>query len=168
MVPPDSEGLQPPFSRRRLHMAERIRKRRRTSFYFSKDTFSNIPTSIATHLKSESEPRQRSFEMAGVIDQNRCFGDRHMPLQFAEEQYGKLRCSGWKEPNVGKFVRLGINTGVQLATFVIHLGHRLVDCDVIRRRIAGRLYVGFLHPAVDGRSTPFDTLPLKILFGIRK
>ena len=106
--------------------------------------------------------------MVRIIDQNRCLGDRHVLLQFAEEQHGKLRCFGWKEPDVEKFIRLGINTGVQLATFVIHLGHRLVNHDVIRRRIAGRLYVGFLHPAVDGRSTPFDTLPLKILFGIRK
>ena len=106
--------------------------------------------------------------MVGIIDQNRCLGDRHVLLQFAERQYGKLRCSGWKEPNVEKFVRLGIDSGVQPATFVIHLDHRLVDRDVIRRCIAGRLYVGFLHPVVDSRSAPFDTQLLKILFGIRK
>jgi hypothetical protein len=123
---------------------------------------------MATHLKAESEPRQRSSEMVGIINQNRCFGDRHVLLQFAEKQHGKLRYSGWKEPNVEKFVRLGINSGVQPATFVIHLGQRLVNRDVIRRHIAGRLYVGFLHPVVDGHSTPFDTLPFKILFGIRK
>ena len=67
-----------------------------------------------------------------------------------------------------EFVRLRIDSSVQSAPLVIHLDHRLVNCDVIRRRIAGQLYVGFLHPAVDGRSTPFDTLPLKILFGVRK
>ena len=104
----------------------------------------------------------------GIIDQNRCLGDRHVLLQFAEKQHGKLRRSGRKKPNVEEFVRLGIDGGVQPATFVIHLDHSLIDRDVIRRRIAGRLYVGFLHPIVDGRSTPFDTLPLKILFGIRK
>ena len=104
--------------------------------------------------------------MVRIIDQNRCLGDLHVLLQFAEEQHGELRCSGWEEPDVEKFVRLGIDSGVQPATFVIHLDHRLVDRDVIRRRIAGRLYDGFLHPVVDGRSTPFDTLPLKILFGI--
>ena len=54
-----------------------------------------------------------------------------------------------------EFVRFGIDSGVQPATFVIHLDHRLVDRNVIRHRIVGRLYVGFLHPVVDGRSTPF-------------
>jgi hypothetical protein len=131
-----------------------------------KDTFHSIPTSVATHLKSESEPRQRSFEMVGIIDQNRCLGDRHVLLQFAEKQHGKLRRSGWEEPNVEEFVRLGIGGGVQPGTFVIHLNHRLVNRDVIRFCIAGRLYVGFLHPVVDGRSTPFDTQPLKILFSV--
>jgi len=112
---------------------------------------------VATHLKSESEPRQRSFEMVCIIDQNRCFGDRHILLQFTEKQHSKLRRSGRKEPNVEKFVHLRTDSGVQPVTFVVHLNHRLVDRDVIRRRIAGRLYVGFLNPVVDGRSTPFDT-----------
>ena len=77
--------------------------------------------------------------MVGIINQNRCLGNRHLLLQFAEKQHGKLCCSGWKEPDMEEFVRLGINSGVQPATFVIHLDHRLVDRDVIRRRIAGRL-----------------------------
>ena len=37
------------------------------------------------------------------------------------------------------FVRLGIDGSAQPATFIIHLDHRLVDHDVIRRRVAGRL-----------------------------
>ena len=108
---------------------------------------------MVTHLKSEPEPRQCSFEMVGIIDQNRCLSDLHVLLQFAEKQHGKLRCSGWKEPNVEKLIRLGIDGSVQPAPLVVHLDHRLVDRDVIWRRIAGRLYVGFLHPIVDGRST---------------
>jgi hypothetical protein len=77
--------------------------------------------------------------MVGIIDQNRRLGDRHALLQFAEKQYGKLCCSGRKEPNVEEFVRLGIDGSVQPATFVTQLDHRLVDRDVIRRRIAGQL-----------------------------
>jgi hypothetical protein len=123
---------------------------------------------VATHLKSEPEPRQRSLEMIGIINQNRRFGDRHAPLQFAEKQHGKLRCSGRKEPNVEEFVRLGIDGSAQPAAFIIHLNYRLVNRNVIRRRIAGRLYVGFLYPVVDSHSTPLDTQPLKMLFGIRK
>ena len=123
---------------------------------------------MATHLKSESEPRQRSYEMVRVIDQNHYWGDRHVLLQFAEKQHGKLRCSGRKEPNVEEFVRLGIDGSVQPAAFIIHLNYRLVNRNVIRRRIAGRLYVGFLYPVVDSHSTPLDTQPLKMLFGIRK
>jgi len=60
-------------------------------------------------------------------------------LQFAEKQHDELRCSGRKEPKMEEFVRLGIDGGVQPATFTIHLDHRLVDHDVIRRRVAGRL-----------------------------
>jgi hypothetical protein len=40
---------------------------------------------------------------------------------------------------VQKFVRLGIDGGVQPAALVIHLDHRLVNHNVIQRRIAGRL-----------------------------
>jgi hypothetical protein len=50
-----------------------------------------------------------------------------------------LRSSGWKEPNVEKFVRLGFDGSVQPTASVIHLDYRLVKRDVIRRPIAGRL-----------------------------
>jgi hypothetical protein len=85
------------------------------AFCLSEDTFDSIPISVATHLKSEPEPRQRSFEMVSIIDQNRCLGDRHVLLQFPQKQHGKLRRSGRKEPNVEEFVRLGIDGGVQPA-----------------------------------------------------
>ena len=77
--------------------------------------------------------------MVSIIDQNRCLGDLHVLLKFSEKQHGKLRRSGRKKPNVEGFVRLGMDGGAQPATFVIHLDHRLVDRDVIRRRIADRL-----------------------------
>ena len=51
---------------------------------------------MATHLKSESESRQRSFEMVSIIDQNRCLGDLHVLLKFSEKQHGELRRSGQK------------------------------------------------------------------------
>ena len=54
---------------------------------FSKHTFDSIPISVATYLKPEPEPRQHSFGMVGIIDQNRCLGDRHVLLQFMEEQH---------------------------------------------------------------------------------
>ena len=73
------------------------------------------------HLKSESEPRQRSFEMVSIIDQNRCLGDRHVLLKFSEKQHGKLRRSGRKEPDVEKFVRLGIDSNVQ-STPLVEIG----------------------------------------------
>jgi len=44
-----------------------------------------------------------------------------------------------KEPKVRKFVLLRIDGGTQPAALVIHLDHRLVDRDVIRCRITGRL-----------------------------
>jgi hypothetical protein len=91
-----------------------------------------------THLKSESKPRRRSVE-TGAIDQNRCLGDRHLLLQFSGKQHCELRRSGRKEPNVEKFVRLGIDGGVQPAALVVHLDHRLVDRDVIRCCIACRV-----------------------------
>ena len=76
--------------------------------------------------------------MVSIIDQNRCLSDRHALLQFPQKQHGKLRRSGRKEPKMEEFVRLGIDSSVQPATFIIYLDHRLVDYDVIRRRVAGR------------------------------
>jgi len=105
----------------------------------SEDTFDNIPISVATHLKSEPESRQRRLEVVSVVDQNRRVGDRHTLLQFPQEQHDKLRRSGRKEPNVEGFVRLGIDGGVQPATFIIHPDHRLLNRDVVRRRVTGRL-----------------------------
>jgi len=67
---------------------------------------------VATHLKSESEPQQRSFKMVSIIDQNHWLGDLHVLLKFSEKQHGKLCRSGRKEPNVEEFVRLGIDSGV--------------------------------------------------------
>ena len=101
--------------------------------------FGSIPIPVATHLKSESKPRQRSFEMVSIIGQNYCLGDRHVLLQFPQEQYDRSRRSGRRDPSVQKFVRLRIDGSVQPATFVIRLDHRLVNRDVIRRRITGRL-----------------------------
>ena len=94
---------------------------------------------MATHLKSEPESRQRRLEVVSVVDQNRRVGDRHTLLQFPQEQHDKLRRSGRKEPNVEGFVRLGIDGGVQPATFIIHPDHRLLNRDVVRRRVTGRL-----------------------------
>ena len=138
------------------------------AFYLSKDTFNCIPISVATHLKSEPEPRQCSFEMVSIIDQNRCLGDRHVLLQFLQKQHSKLRRFGRKEPKVEEFVGLGIDGRVKPAPLVIYLNHRLINCDVIRRRIAGRLQIGILHLIMDDHSTPSDTQLFKILFGIRK
>ena len=53
-----------------------------------------------------------------------------------------------------EFLRLKIDSAIQSATFVIHLDHRLIDHDVIRRRVAGRLQLGFSHPVMDGGSIP--------------
>ena len=47
-----------------------------------RDTFGSIPGSVATHLKSEPEPRQRRLEVVSVIDQNRRVGDRHNLSKF--------------------------------------------------------------------------------------
>ena len=50
--------------------------------YLSKDTFDGVPISMATHLKSESEPRQCRLKIVSVIDQNRRLGDRHNLLKL--------------------------------------------------------------------------------------
>jgi len=65
--------------------------------------------------------------------------DRHALLQFAEKQHGKLRRSDWKELNVKEFTCFGIDGSVQPAAFIIQPDHCLVDHDVIRHCIAGRL-----------------------------
>ena len=66
-IPPDGEGLQPPFDRRRLCTAERIRKRRCAAFYLSEDTFDSVPISVATHPNPEPEP-QRGPTLTEVVE----------------------------------------------------------------------------------------------------
>jgi len=93
---------------------------------------------VATHLKSEPEPRQGGFEVVCIINQIRRLGNRHLLLKFSEKEHGKLRCSGRKEPNVEELARLGIKGNVQPTALIIHLNHRLVDHDVIALLVGRR------------------------------
>jgi hypothetical protein len=51
---------------------------------------------------------------------------------------------------------------------VVDLTHRLIPHDVIRIGIDFGLYVGFLHPVVNGCSTALGTKIIEYLFGIPK
>jgi len=106
--------------------------------------------------------------MVGIIDQNRRLGNRHALLQFAEKQYGKLRCSGRERAERGGICSSRATAAYSQQRSLFTWINHLVDRDVIRRRIAGRLYVGPLHSVMDSCSTPIDTQPLKMLFGIQK
>ena len=86
--------------------------------------------------------------------------------EFAQEQHSEIRRSRLKRPFVKNSVRFESDHGEQPMALVIHLNHRLVDRDVIRLDVAFRLYVGFLHPVVDDRSTPPDTQTIEYLLCI--
>jgi len=54
---------------------------------------------------------------------------------------------------VEDFVRLGIDSNKQPAALVVDPNHGLVERDVIRGRVDGRLEIGFLDPAIIGGAT---------------
>ena len=108
-------------------------------FYLTKDTFDAVPISVATHLKSEPKLVQRSLEMGGIIDENRRLIEVVVAGELTDERDGKLGRSRVKQPDVQRFVRVSVDSGVQPVTLVADLNHRLVDGHVIRLDVAGRL-----------------------------
>ena len=81
---PGGEGLQLPLGRRRVCVAERIRKRKRPSFYPFADMFGSVPIPAAAHPRSELEPRRCRFEVVSVTDRSRRASDRRDPSNFPE------------------------------------------------------------------------------------
>jgi len=67
--PQDGECLKPRFCCRRLDMVETIRKRRCSSFYFTKDTFDSIPISMWKHLKSVAVFIEDIHQVISVVDE---------------------------------------------------------------------------------------------------
>jgi hypothetical protein len=66
---PASETLQPVFGCFWIDVAEAVRKRRGSSFEFSKDPLDSIPISVATHLKSEASSVKRSLEVCCAVNE---------------------------------------------------------------------------------------------------
>jgi hypothetical protein len=112
---------------------------------------------VANHLKSEAEIGENDAEIVRSVDEKRAVRDRTFLNEFPEKLPRRPLGSARVAPDVEEFVRFWIDGGVQPVTLVVELNHRLVDRDVIRATSAGRLSVGFLNPAVNRRSTPFDT-----------
>lgn len=77
--------------------------------------------------------------MVGIINKKRRLVNLLFCVEFIEKRYRGLRCSCRKEPYVKEFARFWIYGSVQPAPLVINLNPCFVDCDVIRRRIAGWL-----------------------------
>ena len=94
---------------------------------------------MANHLKSEAESTQCSGEMVSVIDENRHIFELLFLAEFTQAQHGELCRSCLKQPDVKELIRLRIDSGIQLVTFVVDLNHRLVERDVIRIGITGWL-----------------------------
>jgi hypothetical protein len=69
LIPPDSEGLEPRFYCRRLHVAKRIWKGRSLSFYFSKEVSDGIPIAMEFVSAIEAMAVESSFEPLGIIDE---------------------------------------------------------------------------------------------------
>ena len=65
----DHEGFEPFLSRLKRDIAETIRKRGGSAFYFPKDTFNCIPISMTNYLKSIAVFGENWSEIVCVIDQ---------------------------------------------------------------------------------------------------
>jgi hypothetical protein len=116
----------------------------------------------------EAESIECASEVGRPIDQERRLLDLLVLLEFTKKQQRELRRTRLKQPHVKNFVRCWVDSSVQPVALVVALNHCLVHRDVIRFSVAAGLYVGFLYPAVNRRSTAFDTQPIEYLFGIRK
>ena len=91
---------------------------------------------MMNRLKSQAESVEGASERRRCIDEERGLLDLLLLAEFAQEQHGELRGSRLKQPCMQDFVRLRFDGGEQLLAFVIHLNHRLVHRDVIRRAVA--------------------------------
>ena len=87
--PPDGEGFEPRFGGRERRVRERIRERRGSSFYLTKDTFDNVSIATAAHTKSEAESVECSFEVRGVIDEKRDVRHLLFLSEFTKGQNGR-------------------------------------------------------------------------------
>ncbi len=94
---------------------------------------------MANILKSESEPGQRGLEVMGFINQKRGLLDLLFLAEVSEEQQSELSRERLKQLRMKEFVRRRVDRGVQPAPLTSDPNHRLVNRDLIRNRIAGRL-----------------------------
>ena len=94
---------------------------------------------MASYLKSEPESLQCSFEIVRSVDEEGGVLDLLFLAEFTEKQHGESRGSRLKEPDVEEFIHLWIDSGVQPAALVVDLNHCLVNHNLIRSTVAGRL-----------------------------
>jgi hypothetical protein len=94
---------------------------------------------VATHLKSEAKSVECNLQVMSIINENRRLGTRHVLCEFAEKVDGESRCSRRKEPYMEEFVRIWVDSGVQLPALVVKLNYGFIDGDVIRLHLSSRL-----------------------------
>jgi len=116
---------------------------------------------VADHPKSESERGENGDEVSRFVDERRRGIDRVFLAQLPENLFRRAVVSDRVESSVEVFVGVGIDGVVQPVSLVTDSNHRLVNHNLIRRVSSRRLSVFLPHPAVDRRSTPFDTQSFK-------
>lgn len=77
-------------------------------------------------------------------------------MQFTQKQQCSLSNSCLKQPNIERFVRLGIDRGIQPLGMIID-PNQFVNCDLVRSRLQHGSYI--LHTAANRCPTTFD-IPL--------
>lgn len=112
-------------------------------------------------MESRVEPPASIDEKHGIVDVV-------FLAKFLQEYLDDGGRTRRKQSNVEVSLRIGIDRGVQPLPFIVEVNHRFLECDVIRAGSRCWLEIGFLHPRVNGRSTPFDTEPLENQKGIRQ
>ena len=138
-VPPDCEGLQPRFRGCWIDLAETIAKRGCTPLFSSEDTFNSVLISMSFVSKSGPVSVECRFQPRHRIDEKHGVFDVVFLPKFVEKLLGGCCCSCRNVPQMEKFVRLGIDGGVQPELLTFDSDHGLVDRDAIRARATGGL-----------------------------
>ena len=77
-------------------------------------------------------------------------------LYRLEKQLRRDHRSGEIEPDVEKYVGLGIDRGEEPVLLLIDRDHGFIERDILGITAVPRFEPGLLHPVVDGRLTTVD------------
>lgn len=80
-----------------------------------------------------------SLEVTSNVDEKHGIFDVVFLAEFSEKVFGESGCRGNKQPEMELFVRVWISSGVQPKLLVVDANHCVVNRNLIRFSVTGRL-----------------------------